>query len=116
MAKVYIVQEPLRRDPSSGQMVPMFDMRSVVEYGDPVICLKSGRVALSPAPTMQALRDTLREFGDDDYLVAVGDPSAIAMAAAIVADVNRGQFRLLKWDRFARRYLEVRVNIHGGLN
>lgn len=112
MPKCYIVQEPMRRDSVSGQMVPVMDFRKVLEYGDPEVCLPTGKVALSPAPTVYQLRDKLRNFSDDDYLVAVGDPSAIAIAAVIACENNLGRMKLLKWDKDMRRYILVQIDIH----
>ena len=109
---VFIVQEPQKRDAESGLMTSMFDFRKVLEYGDPVVCLPTGRVGLSPAPTTQALRDKLRNFCDEDYLVPTGDPTAIAIAAAIATQNNMGRMKLLKWDRDARRYLLVNVDLY----
>lgn len=111
MGKAYIVQEPLRKDHVSGQMVPVMDFRPVLEYGEAIVCLKSGRIALSPAPMIDSLKEVLKDFSDDDYLVAVGDPSAIAAAASICSNNNRGKFKLLKWDKESRRYISVAINI-----
>lgn len=108
---VYIVQEPMIRDIATGQMVSQFDFRNVLEYGDPIICLPNGRVALNPAPTVQQLKDKLRNFSDDDYLVAVGDPSAIAIASAVACNNNMGRMKLLKWDKNHKRYIMVAIEL-----
>ena len=109
--KCYIIQEPVRRDHSTGQMVPIMDFRKVLDYGDPVVCLPGGRVMLSPAPTIEMLKSKLKNFTDDDYLVAVGDPSAIAIAGAIAAEYNMGRFKMLKWDKESRQYVCVDINL-----
>jgi len=109
---VYIVQEPVKRDPVSGDNVSMFDFRKVLDYGDPVVCLPTGRVSLSPAPTVATLRDKLRNFCDDDYLVPTGDPSAIAIACAIACDNNLGKMKMLKWDKESRRYIMLQIDIY----
>jgi hypothetical protein len=109
MSKCYIVQEPIKR--AGEGMVNMMDFRPVLEYGEPVVCLPCGPIALSPAPTIAKLNEVLKDFSDDDYLVAAGDPSAIAMAGAIACSNNRGRFKILKWDKSQRRYIKVEVNI-----
>jgi len=111
MAKVFITQEPSRRDPVSGQMVPMMDFRKVLPYGEPIVCLASGRVTLSPAPMVRTLTEVLKGFCDDDYLVAAGDPSAIAVAGAIAARNNQGRMKMLKWDRESHQYIKVQIEI-----
>lgn len=112
MGTVYIVQEPMRRDSESGHLVPTMDFRKCLEYGDPVVCLTNPKVAFTPGPMVRALNDCLKDFCDDDYLVAVGDPSAIATAAAVAAKNNLGRFNLLKWDKNSRRYIKVEINLN----
>lgn len=109
--KCFIIQEPMKRDFSSRQMVPLMDFRKVLEYGDPVVCLPIGRMSLSPGPTVDILKTKLRNFCDDDYLVAVGDPSAIMMAGAIASEFNMGRFKMLKWDKESKQYIKVEVNL-----
>jgi hypothetical protein len=111
MGRVFVVQEPMRRDPSTGDMVPMMNMKNVFEFGDPVVCLPNGQVSLSSVPTVTKLREVLRDYCDDDFLVAVGDPSAIAIASAIACDNNRGRMTLLKWDKDRRKYSKIDINI-----
>ena len=111
MPKVFVVQEPLKRDPSTGQMVPMMDFTKALEYGELVFCLAPGPVAFASAPTINRLKEVFKDFSDDDYFVAAGDPSAIAIAAAVLGEVNNGYFKILKWDKMARSYIEVEVNI-----
>jgi len=110
MPKVFIIQEPLKR--GANGMEPLMDFRKVLEYGEPVICLPPGKVSLSPGPTIDMLREKLRNYGDNDYIVSVGDPSAIFIAAMLVGELNRGCCKLLKWDRESKRYIEVRVDLH----
>lgn len=109
---VFIVQEPMIRDSASGNLIPQFDFRQVLEYGSPVVCLPPGRVALTPGPTVAVLRSKLRDFNDEDYLVATGDPSAIAIAAAIACDNNMGRMKLLKWDKNHKRYIMVAIDLY----
>lgn len=126
--RVFILQEPMRTltetEPATGKerivrdekgkavKVPVMDFRPVAVYGDPVICLPPGPMGLSPYPTKERLREVLRDFSDDDYLVPVGDPSAMFLAAMIVGDINRGRCKVLKWDRDTRSYIAVELDIH----
>lgn len=111
-SKCYIIQEPVKHDPISGQMVPVMDFRKVLQYGEPIICLPNGRVSLSPGPTIDALRTKLKDFTDDDYIVSVGDPTAIFVAAMVLGDLNRGKCNLLKWDKQSKQYIKVEIDIH----
>ena len=108
---VYIVQEPQRRDRITGEFVPTFDLTPAAVYGDLKVILPPGNVMLSPAPMIAKLKHELRNFCDDDYLLAVGDPAAMTTAAAIAAKFNRGKYALLKWDREARAYITIPIEI-----
>lgn len=110
--KCYIIQEPMKRDPGSGVMVPVMDFRKVLEYGDPVVCLPTGRVSLSPGPMIDNLREKLKDFTDDDYIVSVGDPTAIFAAAMVASDINNGRVKALKWDKDSRQYIVVQIDIY----
>jgi hypothetical protein len=113
MPTVYVVQEPLRRDSSTGDLVRYIDLTPAREYGDIETLLPPGRLMLSPEPTVERLRDGLIHFTDDDFLLPVGDQVAIAAASAVAANINGGRFKVLKWDRQARAYLKIQVDING---
>lgn len=112
MTRVFIPQEPQRRDPVTGQMTSIMNFNKARKFGEPVVCCPSGPVALSTAPAVWALKDKMRDFGDDDYLIAVGDPTLQAMAAVIAAESNRGRIKFLKWDRELGDYFVVEFNLH----
>lgn len=109
--KVYITQEVMKRNIHSGEMEPTMDFRKASEYGDLEVCLPGGRVSLTPGPTIQMLKTKLKNFCDDDYLVAVGDPSVIAMVGAIAAEYNMGRFKMLKWDKNTKQYISVAIDL-----
>ena len=111
MSKVFIIQEPTKVD-GRGVTQPVMDFRKVLEYGEPVVCLPSGRVSLTPGPTIDALRESLKGYTDDDYIVSVGDPSAIFIAAMVLGDLNRGCCNLLKWDKIAKKYIKVSIDLN----
>jgi len=108
---VYVIQEPMRKEEGGG-MVPVMDFRKVLDYGDPVVVLGNGRVSLRPGPTIDTITEVLKNYTDDDYIVSVGDPSAIFIAAMIAGDRNNGKCNLLKWDKAAKQYIKVVIDIH----
>lgn len=59
---------------------------------------------------VQQARIALKDIGPDDYIVALGDPAAIAIVAALVA-LKLGAVRMLKWDRQECIYYEVHMNL-----
>lgn len=73
--------------------------------------LPSGMNFHAAAPAVAQLREQLRDFkGDRDYFLPLGDPLVMAAAAAIIA-TREPSFRMLKWDRFTRRYLSYEVKL-----
>lgn len=109
---VYVVQEPVKR--VHGELVPAMDLSPAVAYGELDFLLPGSNISLAPAPMVRALRKKLLSFTDDDYLLAVGSPSAIAAAAAVASNLNRGRFNLLQWDGRERRYYNIPVDVNGG--
>lgn len=108
---VYAVQEPMRFDRDKGKWTPTINIKSAEVFG-PVEVLVQGRhvhAAMVTQPTIYKMRHALRNFDDDDYLLPVGDPSLVAMAAAMAAKANMGRFKLLRWNRQDKRYDVVEV-------
>lgn len=97
---VYVIQE-----------VPGRNVLPAREYGELSVLLPPGDVVLSAGPTTRKLQRKLKDFCDADYLLCMGDPVAISLAAAVAADTNQGRFKLLKWDRQSRVYYPVEVNL-----
>jgi hypothetical protein len=46
----------------------------------------------------------------------MGDPAIIAVAGAVVSDVNGGRFKVLKWDRDEKRYYDIEIDLRGKRN
>jgi len=110
--RTFILQEPMRRDPVTKQLTSAMNFDKAAEYGDPVICLPPGPMALSPYPTKERLKECFKDFRDEDYIIAVGDPSLIFLAAMVICDINRGRCKMLKYDRDNHKYILVEFDIH----
>jgi len=101
MGKVYIVQEN-----------PHVNVLGAGRFGELIPLLPPGRqITLSPAPIVRMLKSKLKDYSDDDYLLAMGDPAAIAIASMIAGDVNNGVVNILKWDRENKAYYSVTVDM-----
>lgn len=68
-------------------------------------------ITMNPAPVVRQLKQKLKDFGDQDYILPIGDPIAIGLAFTIATEMNRGKFRALKWDKQGGSYYVVNVNI-----
>ena len=106
-ARVFIPQEPMKRDPGTQRMVSVMNFSQARAFGTPVVMCPSGPAALNTAPTEWTLREHLKDFSDQDFLIAVGDPTLFGMASIIAAGSNRGRVRFLKWDKELHNYIEV---------
>ncbi len=98
---VYVVQEVRGRN-----------LTDAARYGDLVALLPPGeQVFLRPEDTINTLRRALRDFTSDDYLLAIGDPAAIAIASIVAVEASGGLFTMLKWDREHRKYYKIRLDM-----
>tara|TARA_R100000995_G_scaffold51684_1_gene25007 strand:- start:410 stop:715 length:306 start_codon:yes stop_codon:yes gene_type:complete len=99
---VYVLQEMGR------------NVRSAEKFGDLKVCLPDNKqIVLSSGPLAFKLKQVLRDFNDDDYLLLMGDPAIIAVAGAIVSDVNNRKFKVLKWDRDEKKYYDIEIDLRG---
>ena len=99
---VYVLQEMGR------------NVRSAEKFGDLKVLLPDNRqIVLSSGPLTFKLRQELKDFNDNDYLLLIGDPAIIAIAGAVVSDVNGGRFKILKWDRDEKRYYDIEIDLRG---
>ena len=97
---VYVLQEMGR------------NTRSAEKFGDLKVCLPDNRrMVLSSGPLTFKLKQELKDFNDDDYLLLIGDPAIIAVAGAIASDVNNGRFKILKWDRNEMKYYDIEIDL-----
>ena len=99
---VYVLQEMGR------------NIRSAEKFGDLKICLPDNRqMILSSGPLTFKLKQELKDFNDDDYLLLIGDPAIIAVAGAIASENNNGRFKVLKWDRNEMKYYDIEIELRG---
>ena len=90
------------------------NIRSAEKFGDLKVLLPDNRqIVLSSGPIAFKLKQELRDFNDDDYLLLIGDPAIIAVAAAVAAKVNNGFFKVLKWDRDDKAYYDIEIDLKG---
>jgi len=116
MPKVFITQIPNRRDEDTGSMVPTVNVGPAAEHGEIVIMMPSQASFYATGDLVDQIADHLRNYDYDagDTLVALGDPSVIAVACGYLGR-RFGRFTILKWDRIVKRYIPARVNLGGAL-
>jgi hypothetical protein len=115
MPNVYVVQEPLRRE--GGIVVPRINYNTLTPYGEVRFLFQWGDfkdddVLENTAPIIWRLRAALHSFGDDDFIVPLGNPAVIAMAVAVAAECNNGSVKILDWIRDETRYRVVTMDLN----
>lgn len=94
---------------------PRVNIVSASQWGDlESLTNPFDQIHLNPAKLVSQIRRKLRGFGDDDWLLAMGDPAIIGVAFAIAAEMNRGRVNLLKWDKMEKSYYPVKIGLRGG--
>ena len=107
--KVYLVQEiPTDRD--TGQ--PKIDITPALKYGEIKIMFpRLKQMQFSPGPMVMEIKNSLKNFTADDYLLLYGDPAIIGVVCAVASDITNGKFKLLKYDRRQFSYYAIELNI-----
>jgi hypothetical protein len=118
MSLVFAVQQPTGRDRETGAIKPTMDLTPATEFGELRFILRDFHHPFrDPSGTAAEVRRVLEEeqFGADDWLLLVGNPSLIGLVAAQTAIFTRGRLRLLQWDRPRHRYRPLEAQL-GGLD
>jgi hypothetical protein len=114
MGKVFVTQDVLVRS-LEGDFVRKFDLTSAERFGALEVLVSSAQSMFSSVPVVRQLRERLADFGEDDYLLPIGDPSVMAAAAMVAGARNNGRIKILKWDRRGGCYVPVQVDISGSM-
>lgn len=115
MSKVFLVQNPSFRDQATGEWSPKYDVSAAKAFGEVVELLPPGNLPADLRPALRTMRsklngsDPFKTF--DDYLLALGDPVAIALAVAVLME-TRNRFSILKWDRRGKCYRSYAIDLN----
>lgn len=109
---VWVTNEPYHRV-ENGAMQAKFNLTPAAAFGTLEILIPAGNSLISSVPTVRILREKLKDFSDNDYLLPVGDPAVMMAAGAIAAEVNHGRIKLLRWDRIQQQYIVIQIDTSG---
>lgn len=109
LARVFLPQATERYDASSGRMVTVFDFSAAAQFGQLTEVLAPEDNPLFIARLTPKIREALADFGEHDFLMAVGDPTVIAVCAGLILR-RRQKMTMLKWDKRSRTYISLEVN------
>ena len=70
------------------------------------------QIIFSPGPLIMKLRQGLKDYRSNDYLLLTGDPAIIGVACSIASDITNGKYNVLKWDKQERRYYPITINLY----
>ncbi len=109
LSVVYVIQEI----PGTKSGSPKINIMGASEYGNFKFLLPEfSQMIFSPGPLIYKLRQGLKNFKPNDYLLLTGDPAIIGVACSIVSDMTSGNYNLLKWDRQERKYYPIAINLY----
>ena len=91
---------------------PKINIMGAANYGDFKFLLPElSQIIFSPGPLIYKLRQGLKDYSSQDYLLLTGDPAIIGVACSIVSDITNGKYKLLKWDKQERKYYPIEINL-----
>ena len=104
---VYVVQEPTRFNRVTLEVETFFDLSPADQFGEQVHLLPPNAGPFNPDAVLPVLWEKLKDFGDSDYLLLIGNPILIGWATAVAADYNEGRVNLLQWSGAKNSYIPV---------
>ena len=109
MPKVFIPQMPSKFDHSTNLWIPTVNINPARRFGELITLMPPAASRNSIEVCAAALEAGMADYGHEDCLVALGDPTLYAVAACIAVRKARGLLRMLKWDRILGDYMLVEV-------
>ena len=110
--KVYVIQEISGSQAGS----PKINIIGAAAYSTSgkfnFLLPEFSQMIFSPGPLIYKLRQGLKNYTSNDYLLLTGDPAIIGVACSIVSDITNGKYNLLKWDKQERKYYPIEINLY----
>ena len=107
--KVYVIQDV----PGTREGRPKINIIGASQFGSLKVLLpENAQIILSAGPVVFKLRQLLKDYTSEDYLLLTGDPAIIGVACSIVSDITNGKYKLLKWDKQERRYYPIEIDLY----
>lgn len=99
--RVFIPQHPSKFNPTTRENANDGDLSGVMAFGHPIFMLPRGKIKYSKLRrTQKALEAAMFDYGEDDFLLVVGDPVVTAAAVMIAASKTGGRpVNVIRWLR-----------------
>jgi hypothetical protein len=116
--RVFAVQNQMRRDTQTGELVPKFPLMrgEAARYGELEFLLSPGAAPWTPS-VIPEMRQKLASYdADRDWLLLVGNPALIGYAVALASRASGGRLRLLQWSGRGdeKKYIPIEVDLDSG--
>ena len=106
---VYVIQEIA----GTREGRPKINIMGASQYGSFKFLLPElSQIIFSPGPLIMKLRQGLKDYRSNDYLLLTGDPAIIGVACSIASDITNGKYNVLKCDKQERRYYPITINLY----
>ena len=106
---VYVIQEIA----GTREGRPKINIMGASQYGSFKFLLPElSQIIFSPGPLIMKLRQGLKDYRSNDYLLLTGAPAIIGVACSIASDITNGKYNVLKWDKQERRYYPITINLY----
>jgi hypothetical protein len=106
-SRVFIPQLPSKFDRDINRWVPNVNTAAAAKFGELVIMVPPEASRLSIMEQIELVNDAMMDFNEQDWYVALGDPTFISIVAYIAGTRTRGRMRMLKWDKQTADYLPI---------
>ncbi len=108
MSRVFVVQIPARK--VRGKWVKTRDISDAERFGKLEILLPQGNIT-DTTEAQGTVTEKMGTYTPDDYILAIGDPIAIAIVTMMASKSSGGTVKFLKWDPRGKFYDVYAVTI-----
>jgi ABC-type sugar transport system substrate-binding protein len=92
--------------------VNKYDLSSAKKHGNITVLLSSGNIFQNKIQeALKVLNEALASFTSEDFILAIGDPVAIAASVIIASQRTGGKVKILKFDKLSQEYLPYLIDI-----
>ena len=95
---------------------PRFNVLKATKFGQlESLTTTDDQIYTSASRVVAKIKRGLKTFGDEDWLLLLGDPAVIGVCFALAAERNGGRVNILKWDKFEKAYYPISVRLKSGI-
>jgi hypothetical protein len=114
MPRVFLVQNPSRRDQDTGDWIPKYDLSAASAFGEIVELLPPGPDWRDSDQIAERMSQNLTGpdgYQPADYILALGDPIAISIAMMLALKNAGGFVVALKHERREKCYFPIEIQM-----